>query len=70
MTMKIILDPTLKEFVMYLVSIFPCFLIAMLLYFVIRCYSYEDAWVLIPITACIVVLYTFFNNDDKRDNTE
>ncbi len=67
--MKIILNPTVKEFVIYFASLLPCFLITMLLYFVIRCYSYENAWVLIPLIACIMVLYIFFN-DDTRDDIE
>ena len=67
--MRIILGPRLKEFVTYLVNILPCFLMTMLLYCVIKCYSYANALVLIPITACIVILYTFFN-DGESDNSE
>lgn len=63
--MKIIMGPTLKEFLVYLFNIFPCFLVMILFYLVIKCYSYKDFVVLLPIIACIVVLYTFFNEGNS-----
>ena len=67
--MKIDLGPTVKEFVTYLFNIFPCILISMLFFCAIRCYSYDNALVLVPIIACLVVLYTFFKDVDEN-NTE
>ncbi|AQS59237.1 hypothetical protein [Desulforamulus ferrireducens] len=64
--MKISLS-VVKEFVTFFVSIFPCVLIALLFYFAIRLYSSDHALVLIPIISCLVVLYTFFQDEEETN---
>ncbi|MEW6063910.1 MAG: hypothetical protein ACOY3U_13290 [Bacillota bacterium] len=66
--MKIPSNPTIKEFLAYMSKVIPCLLLFALFYCIVHCYNHKNTLVLIPLTASIFVLYTFFGEStDEPD---
>ncbi|GAB6157480.1 hypothetical protein JCM39194_06800 [Desulfotomaculum varum] len=52
-------SPTVKNFLNYWSKVFPCLLLSVLFYCIVRSYSFEHPLVLLPLITGIFVLYYF-----------
>ncbi|SHH40767.1 hypothetical protein [Desulforamulus hydrothermalis] len=52
-------SPTGKELLNYWAKIFPCLLLSVLFFCIVRTYSFEHPLVLVPLVTSIFVLYYF-----------